>query len=200
MILQGERVTIRDYLRSDVDTRCKWQPFADPFLEHLNLRLGLPKHRDRWFEERLERRDALWYAIEDENRRMIGEIMLRDISWNKKTAVLSILLGAEYANRGYGTKAIEIMLSHLFNALEFNALSLDVAAHNRGAIRCYEKCGFKKIGTHWDRPNPRFDIDIFSDDKYIDLRKFFRRNPSGKTEVLFIDMQIIRKNFEKNRR
>ena len=48
-------------------------------------------------------------------------------------------------NRGIGTRAVSLMCDYLFGALAARTITLDPEAWNTRAIRCYEKCGFRKI-------------------------------------------------------
>ncbi len=48
-------------------------------------------------------------------------------------------------SQGLGTKAVRLIQAHLFDNLHVDWVVLDPQASNTRAIRCYEKCGFKKI-------------------------------------------------------
>ena len=48
-------------------------------------------------------------------------------------------------NRGIGTRAVSLMCEYLFGVLAARTITLDPEAWNTRAIRCYEKCGFRKI-------------------------------------------------------
>jgi len=51
----------------------------------------------------------------------------------------------EYWDRGIGTRAVQLMLSYLFNSEQAVAVVVDPHVQNLRAIRCYDKCGFRKI-------------------------------------------------------
>jgi aminoglycoside 6'-N-acetyltransferase len=48
-------------------------------------------------------------------------------------------------NRGLGTRAISLLLRYLFQAKGARKVILDPHVTNLRAIRCYEKCGFRKV-------------------------------------------------------
>ncbi len=48
-------------------------------------------------------------------------------------------------NKGIGTRAVLLLLNYLFDELHAARVVLDPEAWNTRAIRCYEKCGFKKV-------------------------------------------------------
>ncbi|HSJ37145.1 MAG TPA: GNAT family N-acetyltransferase [Planococcus sp. (in: firmicutes)] len=47
--------------------------------------------------------------------------------------------------RGYGTQMVKKFLEFIFDEKQANAVVLDPELTNPRAIRCYEKCGFRKI-------------------------------------------------------
>ncbi|ATP41788.1 GNAT family N-acetyltransferase [Solibacillus sp. R5-41] len=78
---------------------------------------------------------------------MIGELSISEIDKENKKAgfrisMASILL----TGKGYGTEAINLVLSFVFEQLQLNRLQLEVFSHNLRGIRAYEKVGFKKEG------------------------------------------------------
>jgi len=191
---------VRDFTREDVDKRLKWEPDTSPFLRNLNLHLGLPEDRDRWLEQRLSQRNTLWFAVDDEQGRMIGDLSLRNISWAEKTATLGIVLGKQYRGRGYGTEAVKLLKQYAFDILGFKALTLEAAAHNKAAIRCYSKCGFVECGNYWGQPVPLVDPEFLEDENYSKYWKYFRSNPFSVLEVFYHRMRATNERFAPSRR
>lgn len=48
--------------------------------------------------------------------------------------------------RGFGSKAIKLVLGYAFGAMQLHRISVRVLAYNDRAIRAYEKCGFVPEG------------------------------------------------------
>ncbi|HHY39167.1 MAG TPA: GNAT family N-acetyltransferase [Clostridia bacterium] len=85
------------------------------------------------------------YGIENEKGLLIGYIALIDIIWRRATAELRVCIGkAAFRNKGYGTEAIRTFLEFLKTSTTISQVYLRVYRENERAIRCYEKCGFKK--------------------------------------------------------
>ena len=61
-------------------------------------------------------------------------------------ASMDIYIDPAVHSRGIGTDAVRTMARHLIHDHGHHRLTIDPAAHNPGAIRCYEKVGFKPIG------------------------------------------------------
>jgi aminoglycoside 6'-N-acetyltransferase len=64
-----------------------------------------------------------------------------------RSAGLDIFLGAEWEGRGLGREAIGLLVGHLIEALGHHRLTIDPAAANERAIRCYEAVGFVRVGV-----------------------------------------------------
>ncbi|MTD31348.1 GNAT family N-acetyltransferase [Planomicrobium sp. YIM 101495] len=57
-------------------------------------------------------------------------------------------------NRGYGTRMVKAFAELIFTEKRADAIVMDPEVRNLRAIRCYEKCGFRKLkeideGTKW---------------------------------------------------
>ena len=48
-------------------------------------------------------------------------------------------------NRGLGTRAVSLLLQYLFRVNGARKVTVDPHVENARAIRCYEKCGFRKV-------------------------------------------------------
>lgn len=72
-----------------------------------------------------------------------------------------ILIGApDYVGKGIGTEATRMVVDWGFRRLNAHRIWLGVNAENLGAIRCYEKVGFKREGTLRE--------EIFCNGHYVD--------------------------------
>lgn len=79
---------------------------------------------------------------------MIGELSIFDLDEENRKAGFRISMASiSLTGKGYGTEAINIVLSFVFNQLELTRLQLEVFSHNTRGIRAYEKVGFVKEGV-----------------------------------------------------
>lgn len=193
MHLRGEKVLIRPMVREDVERMRAWRPFTDPLDVLLNGSQH-PGDMNIWFCEEVSDPSRRWYAIEDLAGRLIGRLSLRQIV-GRKSARLGITLAPDYLGQGYGTDAIRTFLAYYFQELGFEVLYLDVAAPNRRAIRCYEKCGFKRIGSHYRGIGSDKRLAFLKGEKYRDIRRFFKKR-WGRNVVLFYDMKIDKEDWK----
>jgi aminoglycoside 6'-N-acetyltransferase len=63
-----------------------------------------------------------------------------------RSAGIDIFVGPRFQNRGIGTYAIRMVVDLLINERGHHRITIDPAAHNHAAIRCYEKAGFVPVG------------------------------------------------------
>lgn len=192
MRLRGEKVIIRPMVREDVDKMAAWQPFTDPLNSLWNGPLRSSDNYVR-FQAQADDPSRQWYAIEDLAGRLIGRLSLRQIR-RLKSARLGITLGADYVGQGYGTDAIRTFLIYYFRDMGFEKLYLDVAAPNRRAIRCYEKCGFKHTGSHYQDAGSNQRLTFLDDKRYRDIRRFFKKK-RGRNVVLFYKMKVEKEDL-----
>ena len=193
MRLRGEKVIIRSMVREDMEKMQAWRPFTDPLYSQWNRSSRSSDDYIR-FQAQANDPSRRWYAIEDLTGRLIGRLSLRRIS-RRKSAHLGITLGADYVGQGYGSDAIRTFLVYYFLELGFEALHLDVAAPNRRAIRCYEKCGFKHIGSRYRGAGSDERLTFLKDKRCRDIRRFFKKK-NGRNVVLFYDMKIEKEDLQ----
>jgi aminoglycoside 6'-N-acetyltransferase len=64
-----------------------------------------------------------------------------------RSASIDISLGSAWHGRGLGREAIGLLVAHLFEQRGHHRLTIDPAAANAHAIRCYEAVGFERVGV-----------------------------------------------------
>jgi len=193
MRLRGPRIKIRPMKRRDIDAMIQWRPFADPLYQPFDFPRRSRTEQIRWFEWRSRDPNRLLYVIEDEQRRVVGSLTLREID-GRRSARLGITIGADFVSQGYGTEALRTFLDHYFGKMDFAEIVLDVAATNLRALRTYRALGFRHTGQHY-RPasHPSYRV-LQQEDRYRHLRHLFRRQGTS-TQVLFYDMALTREEW-----
>ena len=62
-------------------------------------------------------------------------------------AVIDIYLGAAWGGHGLGREAMSTLVRYLIDQRGHHRLTVDPAAANERAIRCYEAVGFARVGV-----------------------------------------------------
>lgn len=100
-----------------------------------------------WIRTQIEPGYVVQFIIcEKASGRAVGSVYFRDIDREKEAAEYGIFIGEDDAvGKGYGTQAAGLALNHAFERLGLKSVFLRVFADNTGAIRSYEKAGFKLL-------------------------------------------------------
>ncbi len=147
--MQGELVRLRAWEMADVEPRMRW--WNDEQVTRLLGPWNYPVTRAEQ-ERQIEAASGpdpatKSFAIETAEGELIGETGIRAINWMSRKAEFFITIGNQnFWGKGYGTDAVKLVMRLAFDKVNLNRLWLTVLAHNLRAIRCYEKCGFKREG------------------------------------------------------
>ena len=165
-------VTIRPITYDDTENIIKWRNSEYVNSRFIDRRLFTKESHEAWLKKYVETGKVAQFIILLDGE-AVGSVYLRDIDPDKKEAEYGIFIGEESARgKGVGTKSAKLILKYAFEELNLEKIFLRVFKDNPGAVRSYEKAGFKKI----DR------VDTL--------------NIDGETlEVIF--MELEKKDFEK---
>lgn len=173
-MLTGSKVVLRDYKKEDVKKAHKYMNDYD-IIRVLSLDPVFPKSLEQ--EEKFImsiKEDGLNYnfAIEDlETKEYIGGCGIKDADAKNRTCSIGVFIGEKNLwGKGYGTDALETLISFIFNELNFEKIKLSVYSFNDRAIKCYTSLGFTVEGT--------LEREIFREGKYhnIILMAMFRED------------------------
>lgn len=88
-----------------------------------------------------------WYAIDTLGGKHIGNCMYYNVEDDGEQAMLGIMIGdREYWGKGYGTDAVDTLVSYIFQRTSVDKICLDTLEWNIRAQRCFQKCGFVTCG------------------------------------------------------
>jgi diamine N-acetyltransferase len=101
-----------------------------------------------WYESQAKSEGDITFTIyEFSTLRPIGTASLMNVDHRNRRAEFGIVIGEpECRNRGYGTETASLVLDYAFTVVGLHNVMLSVFEFNRGAVRAYEKAGFKEIG------------------------------------------------------
>ncbi|MBP1324890.1 RimJ/RimL family protein N-acetyltransferase [Leucobacter exalbidus] len=157
-VLVGPRVALRDPQESDVSA--------------LLAILQQPEVSLWWvgFDEARVRADFLEQpestrVIELEGAVAGAVVVLRSTDPEYPTTIMHIFLGTQFRGQRIGEESLALAIRHEFND-GITRITLDPNVHNTGAIRSYERLGFKTIGVLRDyqlRPGGHMEDALFMD-------------------------------------
>lgn len=143
-MIKGEKTVLRPLNDADIEVICQWeagQHIATRAFEQANKRLTVREE----YMSLVNARTTRMFAIEAEDGVLIGDIGLVEINWRRSEAELVVRIGhRKYLGKGYGQDAISSLLDYMFSTTRLERVYLRVLANNLPAVKCFQKCGFKK--------------------------------------------------------
>jgi diamine N-acetyltransferase len=150
-LIEGDRVALGPLRRDLAETYARWMNSLDVRGGLSNLGILDRGSEEAWLEATMtanaeQEPDRANFTIHDRrDGEPIGTSVLMDINHHHARARFGIMLG-ERRGEGLGTEATRLTLDWAFNVLSLRNVLLEVLPWNAGAIRAYEKAGFKLIG------------------------------------------------------
>lgn len=142
-------VTLRTITEDDLPDWVRW--LNDPEVtEFTAMEVGLVtmEGERRWYEAVTapDCKDHHW-QIETDGKHIGGCSLTMD--GDGRQAEFGIIIGEKWAwGKGHGTAATAEALRRGFAELGLHRIHLTAFAENARGIRCYERCGFRREGTH----------------------------------------------------
>lgn len=160
----GKKVRLRAYRREDIPLRLS---YINDCEVQRNLVSDIPypltlHEEESWFESISALQDTYKFAIETlEDNHFIGGCSINHVDWKNSVATVGIFIGDKaYRGNGYGTDAMNVLMSFIFKQMNINKIRLTCYSFNIQAIKCYEKCGLVTEGI--------LRQEIFRDRQYYD--------------------------------
>jgi aminoglycoside 6'-N-acetyltransferase len=160
--LRGSRVTIRPGERDDV------APMRAVLAEESVARWwGEPEPAEDVAAKLRGDNDSVLLAVEFGGKLAGGIQYHEEQDPMYRHAGIDIFLGHSYQGRGVGPEAIGLLARFLFERRGHHRITIDPAAANQQAIRCYQKVGFQAVGVM--RQYERGNDGQFHDGLLMDL-------------------------------
>jgi aminoglycoside 6'-N-acetyltransferase len=141
VILRGSRLVVRSMQEPDVARLAEiaaepeiWQRWGE--LSEADLRQKLAREEDV---------TALVVELDGEVAGLIQYHEETDPDY--RHAGVDMFLAGTARGRGYGREALLLVAAHLFQERGHHRLTIDPAADNEPAIRCYTAAGFRPVGV-----------------------------------------------------
>lgn len=147
--IEGKRIILRDKRIEDVDDDYVWR--TDKELACLDatkpLKMTLRNFKAYSKEElSYTNPSSRRFALDTRDGRHIGNCMYYDIDERRGQTELGIMIGdRDYWDKGYGTEAVDAMLTHIFTQTLMDRVYLHTLEWNLRARRAFAKSGFREV-------------------------------------------------------
>lgn len=150
--LSGEKIYLRPIEPEDIACLCKWA--NDPETRGLTGEIRPSSYADtlEFYQKIQKAADRIWLAVVlRETNQVIGETGLLRMFPAWRTTDWSLIIGEKAVRgKGYGAAAAQLMLNYAFGHQNFHRVAIGVVGFNTGALRFYERLGFRREGLQRD--------------------------------------------------
>lgn len=147
--IEGNIINLRNLVRQDLyGNYFDWfnNQENDQYTTHALFPNNIEK-MEEYFEASKNNNILLLAIIHKNDNKHVGNIVLRNFDWINRNAEYAIIIGERnYHGKGIGTEATKMILNHGFSRYNLHMIYLDVHEKNTGAIKIYQKAGFKIDG------------------------------------------------------
>ncbi len=134
-----------------------------------STRITTLKGESDWLNSQLSSGAYQFAIVRKSDDKLLGNCGIEQIHTPSMNAEVGLFIGdSENREKGYGTQALELLLSYGFFYLNLNNIMLKVFSFNERAIHVYEKVGFKEIGR---RRQSYYLNGKHYDDVFMDILK-----------------------------
>lgn len=154
-MFKKEKLEVRKLVERDIQIVSKWlsNPAVLEFYEGRDHPFDLKKVREKF----LKRTDGVIPCIVEYEKKEIGYIQFYKLDDKSKVEygyadTGKVIYGTdqfigevEFWNKGIGALLVSSMVDYLVNQKKADIVVMDPQAWNERAIKCYEKCDFKKV-------------------------------------------------------
>jgi len=147
--LQTPRVSLRLLSEGDLPLTLAWRNKDRVRSCFVTSRVISEDEHRAWFASYLQRDNDFDFVILDrESGRVVGQVAIYEIDWERRTATFGrLMIGEDDAlGKGLASEATRAAIAFSLGTLAMVEVRLEVFAANHRAIALYEKCGFRVCG------------------------------------------------------
>lgn len=146
-MLQGDGVRLRAIIPEDVEVL--WGYWSD--IDVVSLASSDPPRpltlaeAKTFFDEAAKKNDLMRFAIEADVQ-VVGDCVIHSIDKHNRRCEVGIILGKPHWAKGYGQRALRLLVDFAFQHNNMHRVGLEVLADDERAVGCYRKVGFVEEG------------------------------------------------------
>lgn len=166
MYLKKDNLVVRSANENDAEILCKW--WSDgKVMAHAGFPNGIQTNIDELIDRLIKETDNARRLIIEIDSNRIGEMsyVIQD-----NVAEIGIkICDFTYQEKGYGRKAMEMLIGYLFDDMKISNIVLDTNLKNTRAQYVYERLGFKKKNIEID--SWKDQLGVLQSTIYYELKK-----------------------------
>lgn len=151
--IQGARIYLRPITVEDTEVVLKWRNSENVVNNFIYRKLISRQEHLNWLENKVNTGKVQQFIIcENTNDMPLGSIYLQDFQKDIRCVEEGIFLGEKEAfGRGIGVEATKLLISYVFDTLQYETLTARVLGYNSASRHMFEKCGFQVSSLEKDK-------------------------------------------------
>jgi diamine N-acetyltransferase len=146
-MIVGDRIVLRAWERSDLETFLRWFNDAEVTINLGNAYPALSADQEERFYQNLLDDMYHWAIVIKEGGLLIGNCSLHQVDLQQRSAEVGLVIGEKaYWNQGLGRETLRLLQEVVFEGLGLNRLYLRHFDFNERGHRCYLAAGFVEEG------------------------------------------------------
>lgn len=145
VFLEGEKINLRTIEKEDIEFLRDGVNHPEVRKHTGNTRPQNLESEEEFFEHIVEASDEIHLLICRDQEPM-GIVKLEEKEKPSNIAELGLWLHPDYHRNGYGTEAVELIIEHSFQQMNYHKIYARAHGDNKASQRIWEKHGFEKEG------------------------------------------------------
>jgi RimJ/RimL family protein N-acetyltransferase len=171
MYLKNDNLVLRHATVDDVQILCHW--WSDgKVMAHAGFPNGIHTDANKLMDKIKNKTDFSRNLIIEIDTNRIGEM-----SYGIKDEAAEIgikICDFSYQGKGYGTKALKMLIEYLFKDMKVKKIILDTNLNNTRAQQVYENIGFRKVAVRTNSWKNQLGVLQSSVDYELKEEEFFK--------------------------
>tara|TARA_A100001037_G_scaffold239144_1_gene218666 strand:+ start:1782 stop:2294 length:513 start_codon:yes stop_codon:yes gene_type:complete len=140
-----KKFELKNIKKQDLKTIIRWRNDSRIIKFNTQFFLLNMEYQKKWFKEISAKKSKNKMFIFKYGNEIVGIGGLIHVDYENKNADIAIILGeSKIRGKGFGTKALEMLVEYGFKKMKLHRIGADIFEYNKISLRLFEKLKFKK--------------------------------------------------------
>lgn len=140
-----QKLELKKIRKEDLKRIIKWRNDSKIMKFNTQFFLLNMEYQKKWFEEISQKKSKSKMFVFKYGNEIVGIGGLIHHDFQNKSADIAIILGeTRIRGKGFGTRALEMLVAYGFKRMKLHRIGADIFEYNKVSLRLFEKLEFKK--------------------------------------------------------
>ena len=150
MLLSDDKIQLRPLEPTDLDILYRWENDTTQWSVGTTIapfsRKQLWDYIENYDNDIYSARQLRLMVVDRQSENPVGTIDMCDFDPANSRMAIGVLIDSAYGHRGFGTRALKLVMDYGRTMLNLHQLYAFIPADNRYSIDLFKKCGFRSAG------------------------------------------------------